>query len=1100
MICTLGINAQEPYAVYTADNTTLTFYYDNNRSSRTGTTYDLNAATIEPAWVTDFTNANVKQVVFDPSFEAARPTSTYYWFHEMRNLETLTGMSCLNTSEVVRMDGMFSYCSKLTSLDLSSFNTSKVTDLSELFRNCSALQTIYVGDGWEMSDMALASSHNVFKDCNSLVGGQGTAYNAAHVDADYAHIDGGTDNPGYFTRGTHAYVCYTPENTTLTFYYDNQRSIREGTTYDLNVGKLPAWVDDETYTFVTHVAFDPSFAEARPTYTGSWFFGMQNLESITGLEHLNTSEVTDMDWMFYNCKKLTSIDVSGFNTENATSMIAMFAGCSALTTLDLTSFNTSNVTNMELMFSGCTSLTTIYVDYTWTTEAVTKSGDMFHDCTSLVGGKGTHFDSWYHDKTYARLDGGENNPGYFSIDILKPYACYTPDNNTLTFYYDTNRSNREGTTYRLNDGSDHTRWEGINPNITRVVFDPSFADVRPTTTFGWFYDMQKLKTIEGIQYLNTSEVTNMGYMFYNCIVLINLYLGHFNTDKVTNMAGMFYVCYNASKLDLTSFNTSKVTNMEYMFRECSHLNVVYVGDGWNTDAVTESTEMFYECYFLKGARSTEFEEDNPKDKTYAHLDGGASNPGYFCKKGDEPYAVYDDSDNTLTFYYDGDSNQRVGTAYSLNADNEEALWADVCTEVVQVTFDQSFASARPTTTYGWFSGMENLESIEGIEHLNTSEVTRMDNMFNGCEALTSLDLSHFNTAKVTSMTGMFARCSSLTDLDLRTFNTASVNAMYDMFNGCTNLTSIYVGLGWTADAAAQSTDVFKDCNNLKGSQGTAYDGNHLDGDYAHVDGGTDNPGYLSHLIETYACYTVADNTLTFYRDGMRIDRQTTSRTYFLNYGDRTPEWGYDNIANEVTRVVFAPSFVDARPVSTHAWFSEMPNLASIIGMNYLNTSEVNNMAYMFYGCPKLTSIDLSSFNTSRVEVASLMFEDCTNLRTIYVGNGWSTESINDAREMFYNCPNLVGGQGTTYDENHIDAAYAHLDGGPDNPGYFSAKPAFILGDVNNDTQVTIADVTALVNIILGKDTAPATGVADVNGDGEVTIADVTALVNIILGK
>ena len=118
----------------------------------------------------------------------------------MKKLESITGMNYLNTSEVTRMDAMFYRCYKLTSLDLSSFNTANVTDMSELFRGSSALQTIYVGDGWQMSDMALTVSRNLFNDCTSLVGGQGTTYDANHVDADYAHIDGGPNNPGYFSE------------------------------------------------------------------------------------------------------------------------------------------------------------------------------------------------------------------------------------------------------------------------------------------------------------------------------------------------------------------------------------------------------------------------------------------------------------------------------------------------------------------------------------------------------------------------------------------------------------------------------------------------------------------------------------------------------------------------------------------------------------------------------------------------------------------------------------------------------------------------------------------------------------------------------------
>jgi hypothetical protein len=102
--------------------------------------------------------------------------------------------------------------------------------------------------------------------------------------------------------------------------------------------------------------------------------------------------------------------------------------------------------------------------------------------------------------------------------------------------------------------------------------------------------------------------------------------------------------------------------------------------------------------------------------------------------------------------------------------------------------------------------------------------------------------------------------------------------------------------------------------------------------------------------------------------------------------------------------------------------------------------------------------------------------------------------------MFLGCTNLVGGAGTTFDAEHIDAAYAHVDGGADNPGYFTAKSTYSVGDVNKDGKITIADVTALVNIILGKTTTYDERLADVNDDKKVTIADVTALVNIILGK
>ena len=212
-----------------------------------------------------------------------------------------------------------------------------------------------------------------------------------------------------------AYANYTPSNTTLTFYYDNQRSTRTGTTYDLNTGNNDAgWDADGTKSNVTKVVFDPSFAGARPTTTCDWFYGMQNLESITGMSYLNTSEVTNMNWMFLRCSKLTSLDVSHFNTSKVTSMYSMFSACIGLTSLDLSSFNTSKVTNMYYMFYNSTNLRTIYVGNDWSTAAVTSSTDMFLNCSSLVGGQGTTYDANHIDKAYAHIDGGPSNPGYFT--------------------------------------------------------------------------------------------------------------------------------------------------------------------------------------------------------------------------------------------------------------------------------------------------------------------------------------------------------------------------------------------------------------------------------------------------------------------------------------------------------------------------------------------------------------------------------------------------------------------------------------------------------------------------------------------------------------
>ena len=142
--------------------------------------------------------------------------------------------------------------------------------------------------------------------------------------------------------------------------------------------------------------------------------GMFNGSKATKLDvsDFDTSSVTDMEGMFAG-SQATTLDLNNFDTSNVTNMSSMFSFCQA-TSIDLSSFDTSKVTDMHYMFSNSTNLKTIYASNKFNTDAVTSSTEMFYDCTSLVGGAGTRYDANHVDKTYARIDGGTSNPGYFT--------------------------------------------------------------------------------------------------------------------------------------------------------------------------------------------------------------------------------------------------------------------------------------------------------------------------------------------------------------------------------------------------------------------------------------------------------------------------------------------------------------------------------------------------------------------------------------------------------------------------------------------------------------------------------------------------------------
>lgn len=309
-----------------------------------------------------FSERSALETIDTKDFDTSRVTNMQKMFYKCTALENLD-VSKFDTANVTNMGSMFSNCGKLTSLDVSGFETAKVTNMGAMFYDCYALTSLDVR-GFNTS--SVTSMSGMFYFCEMLTSLDVSNFDTSNV-TNMGNMFGGCKN-----------------------------------VTSLDVSK---------------------FNTAKVTNMQSTFYACKLLTTVD-VSKFDTSSVTDMHDMFMNSSKLTNVDVSNFNTSNVTTMWRMFDGCSALETLDVSKFDTAKVKNMADMFRSCTKLATIYASASFTTAAVTESTDMFTGCSKLKGGNGTAYSSSNTGVTYARIDGLDGNPGYFTAKAVFSSSNY----------------------------------------------------------------------------------------------------------------------------------------------------------------------------------------------------------------------------------------------------------------------------------------------------------------------------------------------------------------------------------------------------------------------------------------------------------------------------------------------------------------------------------------------------------------------------------------------------------------------------------------------------------------------------------------------------
>ena len=508
------------------------------------------------------------------------------------------------------------------------------------------------------------------------------------------------------------------------------------------------------------------------------------------LSNWDTSNVKNMQGMFYRCESLEKLNISTWDTSNVVNMAMMFSGCSSLKHLDLSSFNTSSVTNMAIMFSKCSSLIDLDLS-TWDTSNVTDISFMFNNCKSL---KYLDLSNWntFNVTKMNYIFGNCTSlnkldlTGWNISNITNMFAiflnCESLNELNLSGWNISTVAQMKEIFYgyekslipsqyraKLTESKLNFNPADYNDDETDLISQDEIFTLAPKAT-----NIQELKLLiaerlkvnpknPDLRDIDVSDVKTMKNLFYDhyfasCGIEV-LNLSTWDMSKVRNMSGMFRGLRQLKTIKFPfSLKDARPVNMSYMFAGCLSLQELDELDilKFNTCKVTDMSHMFEGCASLTNLQLSCFNTSNVKDMSFM----------FSCC-----YLLA-----TLNLrYFDTSKVQKMNNMF-------------YCCQV--------------------------LEGLD-LSNFNTNNVTNMSGMFWNCGFLTRLNVSGFVTKNVTNMSKMFAWCKSLRTLDLSSFTIDNIASLESMFNDCYSLEKLDLSGFEEPGKPYISKSLFSGCSSLK---------------------------------------------------------------------------------------------------------------------------------------------------------------------------------------------------------------------------------------------------------------------------------------------
>ena len=783
---------------------------------------------------------------------------------------------------------------------------------------------------------------------------------------------------------------------------------------------------------------------------GQMFYVCNALTTINGLSSFNTANVTDMSGMFHGCKAMTSLDLSNFNTAKVKTLSMMFYQCSNLETVKLTSFDTSNVTSLYAMFQYCYKLKAADLS-SFNTAKVTNMRSMFGSCKAVESLDLSSFDTSAVTNMSAAFDGCQTLQ---TVTLGKDFKFVGTDG-YLPAPSATYISGADGNWYVAGTDTGYTPTELAAVTRVRAVTYSAIPGTDPGTGGGSGGGGGDIPAD-----LNLAVPEQVGTLTANGSEQSPTWK-NYDSSKMTISgttsavkAGTYTVTFTLNDGYAWFDGTAEDKDVQWTME--SGAPMLAASDSWYKSSVKRG--LFTKIEFI--------DSGTPSGTIVEQWNADVDNSGSI-----KAYITGSAGSYTLTIAGNGAgsimANPNSSYAFSSSSDlaydfpDKFALSA-----VTDITGMDLLDTSKVTNMESIFSNCQALTSLD-VSGFDTSKVTTMSGMFSDCQALTSLDLSGFDTSKVTIMYGMFSGCSKLTSLDVSGFDTSKVTTMGNMFSGCSKLTSLDVS-GFDTSKVINMGNMFKDCIKLKsvtlgkdfkfvGTNG------YLPTPSSTYISGADGKWYDTNTRVGYTPSGLASVTRnapvtyvavkpgpmlaerrSWYKSTKVTDKRLFKTIAIINSGKPSgtivEQWNADvDNSGSIKAYITGSSgsytltiagdgsgSIMANPDSNYAFSNtgviSFSNVTSFTGTKLLNTSRVTDMSYMFSGCSKLTSLDVSGFDTSSATDMSYMFSGCSKLTSLDV-SGFDTSKVADMRGTFYDCTQLKSLDVSGFDTSSVTNMY-----------------------------------------------------------------------------